>query len=81
MEEAERKLVQIIVEALPEDRELPLTHKVVRGNAAQVLLDEAARATLLVIGRCGHGTFEKVLWGSVSQRCAEHAPCPVVVVP
>jgi nucleotide-binding universal stress UspA family protein len=54
--------------------------RVGEGNAAQILLDAAAGAELLVAGSRGHGTFVGAVLGSVSQRCTHHAPCPVVVV-
>lgn len=50
------------------------------GHAAQVLLDAARGADLLVVGSRGHGSFYGALLGSVSQRCAQHAECPVVIV-
>jgi nucleotide-binding universal stress UspA family protein len=59
---------------------VPFTSRVGEGNAAQILLDAAAGAELLVVGSRGHGTFAGAVLGSVSQRCAQHAPCPVVVV-
>jgi nucleotide-binding universal stress UspA family protein len=34
-----------------------------------------------VVGTRGRSEFVGLLLGSVSQRCAERAPCPVVVVP
>ena len=56
-------------------------HEVVReGNAAQVLLDAAKDADLLVVGNRGHGAFADALVGSVSVRCLHHATCPVVIV-
>ena len=51
-----------------------------RGNAAQVLLDAANGADLLVVGSRGHGGFAGALLGSVSQHCVHHAPCPVVII-
>jgi nucleotide-binding universal stress UspA family protein len=51
------------------------------GRPAQTLLEEAKDADLLVVGCRGHGPFAGLLLGSVSQHCATHAPCPVVVVP
>jgi nucleotide-binding universal stress UspA family protein len=54
---------------------------VVEGHPVEALLQAAAEADLLVVGSRGHGTFAGILLGSVSQRCVQHAPCPVTVVP
>jgi nucleotide-binding universal stress UspA family protein len=56
-------------------------HTQVEGFAAEVLLQRAKEADLLVVGSRGLGGFRGLLLGSVSQQCAVHAPCPVVVVP
>ena len=53
---------------------------VIQGLPAQVLLDTAEGADLLVVGSRGHGGFADALLGSVSQHCVHHAPCPVVVM-
>jgi nucleotide-binding universal stress UspA family protein len=56
-------------------------HQIVtHGNAAQVLLDAAKDADLLVVGNRGHGGFADALIGSVSVRCLHHATCPVVII-
>lgn len=55
--------------------------EVVEGKAAQVLIEAARNADLLVVGTRGLGGFTGLLLGSVSQQCTHHAPCPVVVVP
>lgn len=60
--------------------DVPVHQLVLAGNPAQVLLDTAAGADLLVVGSRGHGGFTEALLGSVSQRCVHHAHCPVVVV-
>lgn len=51
------------------------------GPLPDTLLEEAADAVLLVLGKRGAGAFARLLLGSVSHRAAEHAPCPVVLVP
>lgn len=50
------------------------------GQSAQVLVEEAERAELLVIGSRGRGGFRELMLGSVSQQCAHHARCPVAIV-
>jgi nucleotide-binding universal stress UspA family protein len=50
------------------------------GQPADVLLDEAKGAGLLVVGSRGLGGFRGLLLGSVGQQCAHHASCPVVIV-
>jgi nucleotide-binding universal stress UspA family protein len=58
-----------------------VTTSVVQGHPAQVLMNAAAGAQMLVVGSRGHGTFAGILLGSVSQHCVQHAPCPVTVIP
>jgi nucleotide-binding universal stress UspA family protein len=55
--------------------------RVVEGNPVDVLIDASQEADLLVLGSRGRGGLAGLLLGSVSQRCAERAHCPVVVVP
>ena len=50
------------------------------GHPAPILLAAAEDADLLVVGNRGRGGFTSLLLGSVSQRVATHASCPVVVV-
>jgi nucleotide-binding universal stress UspA family protein len=49
-------------------------------TAAAALLDAAGHADLLVVGSRGLGGVKGLLLGSVSQKCVQHATCPVVVV-
>jgi nucleotide-binding universal stress UspA family protein len=53
---------------------------VIAGHPAQVLIDAAREAQLLVVGSRGHGGVAGALLGSVGQHCVQHATCPVVVV-
>jgi nucleotide-binding universal stress UspA family protein len=54
--------------------------KAVQGQPAEVLLQEARDADLIVVGNRGHGGFASLLLGSVSHQVVQHAPCPVTVV-
>ena len=60
--------------------EVPITTVVAEGAPTPALLTAAEDAALLVVGSRGHGGFTGLLLGSVSQQCASHAICPVVVV-
>jgi nucleotide-binding universal stress UspA family protein len=53
----------------------------VEGAAVQVLIEAARGAELLVLGSRGRGGFLGLLLGSVSQQCAQHPPCPIVILP
>ncbi|WP_214369168.1 universal stress protein [Pseudonocardia sp. H11422] len=50
------------------------------GTPAKVLLEQARRADLLVLGHRGRGGFASALLGSVGLQCVLHAPCPVTIV-
>jgi nucleotide-binding universal stress UspA family protein len=54
---------------------------VVEAPPTQALMDASGEADTLVVGRRGLGGVRGLLVGSVSQYCAEHARCPVVVIP
>ncbi|MDN5768963.1 MAG: universal stress protein [Humibacillus sp.] len=53
----------------------------VHGNPVEVLVEEADRAELLVLGTRGRGGFAGLLLGSVSLRVQSAARRPVAVVP
>jgi nucleotide-binding universal stress UspA family protein len=72
-------LQRAIADAAAGDVEVETAVK--EGQPADVLLKEAQTAELLVVGSRGLGGFRGLLLGSVSQQCAHHAPCPLVIVP
>ncbi|NED37685.1 universal stress protein [Streptomyces sp. SID8499] len=61
-------------------RPAELREHLVAGDPSEVLIRASQGADVLVVGRRGRGGFARAMLGSVSQRCAQHAACPVVVV-
>jgi nucleotide-binding universal stress UspA family protein len=78
---AKAVLDKAVETALGDITDIPVETVVMEGSAAQVLVDAAQGADLLVVGTRGHGGFAGLLLGSVSQQAAHHAPCPIVIVP
>lgn len=54
---------------------------VIEGEPAAELLDFLEEEDLLVLGRSALGPLRGIVLGSVAQKCAAEAPCPVVIVP
>jgi nucleotide-binding universal stress UspA family protein len=51
------------------------------GKPAAVLVARSHDCDHLVVGSRGHGAFTGAFMGSVSTQCAQHAACPVTIVP
>jgi nucleotide-binding universal stress UspA family protein len=77
---ADKTVTEAIQAVAASGGNVQVSAQVTEGNAAQVLIDAAADADLLVVGSRGHGGFTEALLGSVSQHCVHHAPCPVVIL-
>ncbi|MGH2780041.1 MAG: universal stress protein [Gaiellaceae bacterium] len=77
---AEATLEATLREIVPATGEVEIERRVVEGAPSAVLVDESRDAELLVVGSRGLGGFSGLLLGSVSQQCAHHAVCPVVIV-
>ena len=75
------QLEALLAEELEDDAGR-VTAKVARGPAAGAIL-RAAETTpkMIVVGSRGLGGFRGLLLGSVGRQVAEHAPCPVTIVP
>ena len=58
---------------------LEILTRVVEGHPSPVLIEASKGASLLVVGSRGHGEFAGMLLGSVSEHCATHAQCPVLI--
>lgn len=58
----------------------PVRGELVEGKPADVLVQEAADADLVVVGTRGRGALRAAIFGSVAQRVAAASPRPTVVV-
>jgi nucleotide-binding universal stress UspA family protein len=76
---ASKTLSEAVAEVKPPS-DVTVHQVVTEGIPAQVLLNAAKDADLLVVGNRGHGAFVDALIGSVSIRCLHHATCPIVIV-
>jgi len=56
--------------------------KIIKGDARDALCDAVKKveADFLVLGSHGYGTFKRTFLGSVSDYCAHHAKCPVMII-
>lgn len=79
LKEAGERLVTTVVEEVAGDSDVTVEPVALEGPPAEVLIDAARDAELLVIGSRGHGGFTAMLLGSVSQQLAHHAPCPLLI--
>lgn len=82
-EDAAAQVLHTMVESArgPDADGVEVEERIVQGSPADALLEAAGDADLLVVGSRGRGGFAGLLLGSVSHQCAQHAPCPVVIVP
>jgi len=80
LEQTYKNYVNEIVSAIAPSPKVPLATLVAEGDPAESLITAAKEAELLVVGTRGRSPFAGLVLGSVSQRCAAAAPCPVVLV-
>jgi len=77
---AKAELVRLAEEAARGSR-VKISCRAVEGHPAQVLVEDAADANVLVVGARGHAGFVGAVLGSVSQHAVAHARCPVAFIP
>ena len=81
VQRAAEKLLEDVTGAVNgEADDVEIERRVVEGAAGAVLVAESRGADLLVVGSRGQARLAGLLLGSVSQQCAHHAACPVVIV-
>jgi nucleotide-binding universal stress UspA family protein len=78
--EARRQLDKAVSSVLTPRDAIEVRRSVVEGHAAPVLEALSKTADLVVVGSHGHGELVGMLLGSVSEHCATHCHCPVVVI-
>jgi nucleotide-binding universal stress UspA family protein len=85
MRERDKKAVQEAVDKtaaqLGSGAPPQITVQALVGQPAQQLIEASKDADLLVVGSRGTGGFSRLLLGSVSNQLAEHAHCPVTIIP
>lgn len=83
MESEARRVVEAMLEQVDGEATdgVDLRSEVIEGSTVPVLIEAGRGVALLVVGARGRGGFAGLLLGSVSQQCAQHPPCPVVILP
>ena len=77
----QREILDRVMNALGEDAAGATTVEEL-GDPTTAIINacEREQADLLVIGRRGATVMERVMLGSVADRLAHHAPCPLLIV-
>ena len=83
--EEARKLAQAeadkVLAELDEPRPASVTVKAVHGFPVEELINAGKDADMIVVGSRGAGGFTRLMMGSVANQVAQHAHCPVLIVP
>ena len=83
--EAARKAAQAetdeVLAGLAGPRPDSVTVKAVHGFAVEELINAGKEADMIVLGSRGVGGFSRLMMGSVAGQVAQHAYCPVLLIP
>ncbi len=80
-EDAHRVLDEMVDRVAGDNRDVEIERIAVCELPARALLEACDDAAMVVVGSRGLGGFKSLLLGSVSHQMAQHAPCPIVIVP
>jgi nucleotide-binding universal stress UspA family protein len=80
LEQAGKEFIVETVSRVVPTPPIPLLTVVAEGDPAASLIEASRGADMLVVGTRGRSPWSGLLLGSVSQRCAAAATCPVVLV-
>jgi nucleotide-binding universal stress UspA family protein len=78
-EAAQAETDQVLAAAAAKPASVTVT--AVHGLPVDELVKASEGADMVVLGRRGMGGFTRLLMGSVSSQVAQHAQCPVLIVP
>ena len=78
-EAAQAETDQVLAAASSQPTSVTVT--AVHGLPVDELVKASEGADMIVLGRRGMGGFVRLLMGSVSSQVAQHALCPVLIVP
>ena len=78
-EAAQAETDQVLAAASSQPASVTVT--AVHGLPVDELVKASEGADMVVLGRRGMGGFARLLMGSVSSQVAQHAQCPVLIVP
>ena len=70
-----------VLARLDEPRPASVTVKAVHGFPVEELINAGKDADIIVVGSRGAGGFTRLMMGSVADQVAQHAHCPVLIVP
>jgi len=70
-----------VLASLAEPRPASVTVTAVHGFPVEELIKAGAGADVIVLGSRGAGGFTRLMLGSVATQVAQHAPCPVLIIP
>ena len=80
LEQAGKEFIVEAVSKVAPTPPVPLVTLVAEGDPAASLIKASEDADLLVVGTRGRSPWAGLLLGSVSQRCAAGAACPVALI-
>ncbi|HBX79263.1 MAG TPA: universal stress protein [Acidimicrobiaceae bacterium] len=81
MQAASEAALENVLEGVVPPAGVSFKQVVGEGAPSQLLIELSADANMIVVGKRGHGGFLGLLIGSVATQVANHATCPVVIVP
>jgi nucleotide-binding universal stress UspA family protein len=70
-----------VLAGLGASRPESVTVRAVHGFPAEELINASKDADMVVVAERGSGGFARLVMGSVTVQVAQHAQCPVVIIP